>query len=103
MAIERKATGRDYTISGPANLEGTTDADGRLLHEGVSNGDYTLTFDLDEDESVEAALVVRAADRDAMQVRFLGAMPTPPMSRSRPFLREPPLRSWVAPMPRIRS
>jgi outer membrane protein OmpA-like peptidoglycan-associated protein len=74
---------RDYTISGPVSLEGTTDADGRLLHEDVLAGDYALTltlvhFEGDPDEvtdTVQSALVVLDASDGQPQVRLVGAVP----------------------------
>ncbi|HKO47590.1 MAG TPA: hypothetical protein VJV79_07700 [Polyangiaceae bacterium] len=38
---------RDYTIEGPMQFSGKTDQDGRLFHEGVFPGDYTLTLTLE--------------------------------------------------------
>lgn len=58
---------RDYTIDGPMQFSGTTDDDGRLLHENVIAGDYTLTLTLEffdgEDQvsdTYEVALVVQS-------------------------------------------
>jgi outer membrane protein OmpA-like peptidoglycan-associated protein len=74
---------RDYTISGPTSLEGTTDADGRLKHEDVANGDYALTLTLkhfegdpDEiEETYDSPLVVLDAEDDSPQVRMIGVVP----------------------------
>ena len=58
---------RDYTIDGPMQFSGTTDDQGRLLHDGVFPGDYKLTLTLEffegEDQvtdTYETALVVQS-------------------------------------------
>ena len=75
---------RTYTISGPQSFEGTTDENGRLLHEGVFPGDYQLSLALDFFESddpdrtmdiVESALVTLEPTDGQPQVRLLGAVP----------------------------
>ena len=74
---------RDYTISGPANLSGTTDEHGRLRHEVVPNGEYTLTLTLEHfkgdpdaiSEDVDSPAVVAAGGDSDPQVRAIGAVP----------------------------
>ncbi|MEP7049160.1 MAG: hypothetical protein ABJB12_02355 [Pseudomonadota bacterium] len=58
---------RDYTIDGPMQFSGTTDQNGRLFHEDVFPGDYTLTLTVQlfegEDQvtdTYETALVVES-------------------------------------------
>lgn len=74
---------RDYTITGPASFSGTTDEKGRLRHELVPNGEYTLSltlefFEGDPDavtETVESPVVVAANGDSGPQVRAIGAVP----------------------------
>jgi len=74
---------RDYTISGPVSLEGTTDDQGRLKHEGVPNGDYTLTLTLkhfegdpDElEETYDSPLIVLDPEDGTPQLRMIGVVP----------------------------
>ncbi|HYQ05046.1 MAG TPA: OmpA family protein [Polyangiaceae bacterium] len=74
---------RDYTISGPMKLEGTTDERGQLRHEEVPNGDYTLTLTLkhfegepDEiQETYQTQLLVLDARVSEPQLRMIGAVP----------------------------
>ena len=58
---------RSYTLEGPMKFSGTTDQDGRLLHEDVFPGDYKLTLKLEFFEgkdrvtdTYETALVVQS-------------------------------------------
>jgi hypothetical protein len=71
---------RTYQITGPQSFEGTTDEDGRLLHEDVFPGDYQLSLTLD-DSVVDAALVVVSPDRVDPQVRMMGALPRVVLAR----------------------
>ena len=75
--------GQNYQISGPTTFSGTTDAQGRLLHEAVMPGDYTLELSLELDPgdgsevvaNATAALVVLASAASAPQLRMLGVVP----------------------------
>jgi hypothetical protein len=74
-------TGCDYKIDGPQALSGTTDDFGRLLHEQVFPGDYTLTLtvttsvgDETKTNDFETPLVLRGDDSAEPQVRRLGAV-----------------------------
>lgn len=73
-----------YQITGPQSFEGTTDDDGRLLHEDVFQGDYALSLGLeffeegDPDRAldvVDARLIVLPSSEAEPQLRLLGAMP----------------------------
>jgi len=85
---------REYTIEGPESFSGTTDADGRLVHEDVLSGDYTLKLKLkffegtaDEvTDEYESALVVVDAASGTPQQRRLGAVPFVVFARARGFL-----------------
>ena len=79
-----------YTIAGPTTFEGTTDAEGRLLHERVPSGDYTLTLTQTFPEELklppethEVPLVVRRAASANPQVRRVGAIPHASLARLR--------------------
>jgi hypothetical protein len=82
---------RAYQIMGPQSFEGTTDSDGRLLHESVFPGDYqlSLALELSEDgverfiDIIDEALVVLAPSAAAPQVRFVGAARRVTMARLR--------------------
>jgi len=84
---------RDYTISGPVSLKGTTDADGRLLHEGVPNGDYQLKLELkhfegepDEiTETFDSPLLVVDGAEAAPQLRLIGVVPRSVLTRLHMF------------------
>ncbi len=92
----RDKTGRvrhvnaDYTIAGTMAFSGKTDALGRLRHEGVFPGDYTLSlavsaFEGTKDERVdilECPLLVLSEDSPP-QVRQIGAVPRVIMARMR--------------------
>jgi len=71
---------RTYQITGPQSFEGTTDDDGRLLHEDVFPGDYSLSLSLD-DSVVDAALLVVSPDRLDPQLRMMGAVPRVVLAR----------------------
>ncbi len=80
----------EYHIAGPVSWEGTTDADGRLVHEDVPSGDYTLTLTqtFPEElglppETYEVPLVVLPARTGAPQVRRVGAIPRAILARLR--------------------
>jgi outer membrane protein OmpA-like peptidoglycan-associated protein len=80
---------RTYQITGPQSFEGTTDDDGRLLHEDVFPGDYQLSLALDffeEDpdhviDIVDCPLVVLDAGTSEPEVRMLGVVPRSIMAR----------------------
>jgi len=84
---------RTYQITGPQSFEGTTDDDGRLLHEDVFPGDYQLSLALEffeEDapdraiDIVDSALVTLAAESEP-QVRLVGAVPRSILARLHMF------------------
>jgi outer membrane protein OmpA-like peptidoglycan-associated protein len=85
---------RAYSIDGPAKFSGTTDADGRILHEGVLPGNYTLKLTLtffkgtpDEvTDEYESALVIVDSAEGTPQQRRLGAVPFVVFARARGFL-----------------
>jgi outer membrane protein OmpA-like peptidoglycan-associated protein len=99
-----------YSISGPQDFEGTTDENGRLQHENVFPGDYTLTLevepfareseagDADADaasadaepviDTYESPLVVQPAGSGIPQLRMLGIVPRVVLARVRGFLFE---------------
>jgi outer membrane protein OmpA-like peptidoglycan-associated protein len=85
---------REYTIEGPIKLSGVTDETGRLLHEAVLPGDYTLKlklrfFEGTKDETVdeyESPLVVLGSEGGTPQQRMLGAVPQVVFGRARGFL-----------------
>lgn len=75
---------RTYKITGPQSFEGTTDEDGRLLHEDVFPGDYQLSLALDFFEEsdpdrtmdvVDSPLVVLEPTNGDPEVRMLGVVP----------------------------
>jgi hypothetical protein len=81
---------RTYQISGPQPFEGTTDENGRLVHEDVFAGDYALSLALDFFEEgdpdravdiVESPLVVLESSAGEPQVRLLGAVPRSVLAR----------------------
>jgi outer membrane protein OmpA-like peptidoglycan-associated protein len=83
-----------YQISGPQALEGTSDADGRLRHDGVFPGDYRLSLALeffeenDPDRAVdivESQLVVLDPTAGKPEVRMLGAVPRSVLARLHMF------------------
>jgi len=84
---------RTYQITGPQSFEGTTDEDGRLLHEDVIPGDYSLSLALDFFEGdpdrvidiVDSALVVLEPTVSEPQVRRLGVAPHSILVRLRMF------------------
>lgn len=81
----------DYQISGAQSFEGTTDDEGRLLHEDVFPGDYVLSLALSLEEEgadpvvdiLEAPLVVLDRTETEPQVRFVGAARRVVMARLR--------------------
>ena len=79
---------RKYTISGTASFAGTTDDQGRLLHENVFPGDYKLELVLEffegadkETDEYEAPLVVLPPEASAPEVRLIGAVPSVTLAR----------------------
>ncbi len=79
---------RPYKIEGPVALEGTTDADGLVVHENVFPGDYTLALDVEVDtdpkehDTFEIPTVVLPGAGQP-QIRMVGNLPTPAMVRLR--------------------
>lgn len=73
----------DYSIEGPQNFSGTTDAQGILSHESVYSGQYTLQFtlthfantDYELKETLSAAALVQREDSNTAQRRQLGFIP----------------------------
>jgi outer membrane protein OmpA-like peptidoglycan-associated protein len=64
-----------YKITGPEALDGETDEQGRLRHDDVIAGDYSLELELPEDGgTVQTPLVVLPTGASEPQVRFLGAV-----------------------------
>jgi outer membrane protein OmpA-like peptidoglycan-associated protein len=87
---KRRHADTEYKIAGPASFEGKTDAEGRLLHENVAPGDYTLTLTQKfpeelklQPETYTASLVALAATTGRPQIRRLGVFPRCTMSRLR--------------------
>jgi outer membrane protein OmpA-like peptidoglycan-associated protein len=84
---------RTYQITGPQSFEGTTDEDGRLLHEDAFPGDYSLSltltaFEGDPDaftDVVSAPLVALAPGEASPQVRAIGAVPRSILARLHMF------------------
>ncbi len=81
---------RDYTIDGPMQFGGTTDAAGRLSHDAVFPGDYTLsltvTFAEGDDQQTDvyqSPLLVLAPSEANPEVRLLGAVPRVVLARLR--------------------
>jgi len=72
--------GRSYVINGPDSFSGTTDAEGRLLHDPVFPGDYTLTLTIDDD-IYETPVDVLDSAASEPQVRFIGAVPRAVLAR----------------------
>lgn len=75
---------RTYQITGPQSFEGTTDEDGRLLHEDVFPGDYQLSLALeffeenDPDRTMDvldSPLVVLEPANGVPEVRMVGVVP----------------------------
>jgi outer membrane protein OmpA-like peptidoglycan-associated protein len=94
-----------YQITGPQSFEGTTDEDGRLLHEDVFPGDYTLALEVDVNrprtpigpgeeprphepkiEEHSAPLVALEPEESEPQVRMIGVLPRVVMARMRGML-----------------
>jgi outer membrane protein OmpA-like peptidoglycan-associated protein len=83
---------REYTLEGPQTFSGTTDENGRLQHENVFPGDYTLKLTLKffegADEQVdryESPLVVLRPAASDPEVRLIGAVPFSVLARLRFF------------------
>lgn len=83
---------RTYQISGPQSFEGTTNEEGRLLHEGVFQGDYTLSLTVDSfkgdpDETVEQVVspLVALDVAGEPQLRMLGGVPISTLARLHMF------------------
>lgn len=84
-----------YRIEGPQTLEGRTDDDGRLLHEGVPAGDYQLTVTVEirtrEDaepivDEYSSPVVVLDPGDATPQLRCLAAVPRVRLARLRGLL-----------------
>jgi len=73
-------SGRGYQLTGPQSFSGTTDDEGRLRHDPVFPGDYTLTLTVDEDVYETPVDVLDPAET-APQVRFIGAVPRAVLAR----------------------
>jgi outer membrane protein OmpA-like peptidoglycan-associated protein len=79
---------RPYKIEGPVKLEGTTNAEGLVVHEDVFPGDYTLALDVEVDseekelDTYEIPTVVLPG-ADQPQIRMVGNLPAPAMIRLR--------------------
>jgi outer membrane protein OmpA-like peptidoglycan-associated protein len=84
---------RTYQITGPQAFEGTTDEDGRLLHEDVFPGDYTLSISIESftgdpdasTDTVTTPLVVLEPTAGSPQVRGVGAVPRSVLARLHMF------------------
>lgn len=85
---------RKYELRGPEQFSGETDEQGRLLHEGVTPGDYALSLELrffdgaDEVVDTYESVAVAIPSPAAPQVRLLGAVPRVVMARIRGMLFE---------------
>lgn len=79
--------GLPYEISGPQSFSGTTDDQGRLLHEGVPPGDYLLKLSV-EGEPCETPVVALDPSEVKPQTRFLGAVPRVVLARIKKFVFE---------------
>lgn len=83
-----------YEIAGPVRFSGTTDEQGRVLHEQVPAGKYQLTLHVEVKpgggkpvvDRYEAALVVLALEAAKPQIRKLGAAPRVVFARMRGLL-----------------
>jgi hypothetical protein len=78
----------DYEIAGPQSFSGKTDQNGRLVHEPVLPGDYTLSFELSVDlgegpvvQKLATQLVVLRLGDAEPEARFLGALPRVSLAR----------------------
>lgn len=72
--------GCKYEIDGPMHFAGMTDGGGRLRHDDVLAGEYTLkltleSFDGTEVDQYQVPLVVLAADDPLPQTRMVGVVP----------------------------
>jgi outer membrane protein OmpA-like peptidoglycan-associated protein len=70
-----------YSLKGPESFSGVTDSLGRIEHDSVTNGDYTLTLTLEFFEGkekitdqYECSVLVQEGQRTP-QVRFIGSVP----------------------------
>lgn len=79
---------RAYKLTGPESLAGVTDSRGRLAHDDVAPGDYTLDLSLEffdaPDTIVDvhrSPVVVLGADQDTPQVRMIGVVPRVVLAR----------------------
>lgn len=74
---------REYSITGPQSFSGTTDEYGRLNHQGVIPGNYTLNLNLEffeqsseaQSDSYEMPLIVLDPAISEPQYRLIGAVP----------------------------
>jgi outer membrane protein OmpA-like peptidoglycan-associated protein len=81
-------SGRRYQIDGPQSFEGKTDTTGRLQHDEVFPGDYTLKFFLEffegkdqQTDEYETQLVVLPAGTSTPETRMLGVTPFSVLAR----------------------
>ncbi len=79
---------RRYQIDGPQTFEGKTDTAGRLQHDDVFPGDYTLKFFLEffegkdqQTDEYETQLVVLPAGSSTPETRMLGVAPFSVLAR----------------------
>ncbi|HEU5074403.1 MAG TPA: OmpA family protein [Polyangiaceae bacterium] len=83
-----------YSITGPQSFSGTTDDEGRLLHELVARGDYELTLTVEIEggngeiisDTYKSPLVALEMSETAPQLRMVGAVPRVVMARMRGML-----------------
>src|SRR5690606_14306042 len=73
--------GAKYTLTGPETFTGVTDSQGRVEHDDVAPGDYTLTLTLELFEETDkitdeynCSVLVQSGETPP-QVRLLGAVP----------------------------
>ncbi len=83
---------REYSITGPEQFSGTTDADGTLDHDDVLPGDYTLKLTLKFFEGANQVVdthrcrVIVQPSNSNPQVRMIGAVPRVVLARVRGLL-----------------
>lgn len=101
---------RDYTIDGPESFSGVTDERGRLAHDAVFPGDYTLNLTLEffegeaqERDEYTSPLVVLAANSSEPEVRLLGAVPFSVLARLHLFFNTNKTFLLPSALPQIRT
>lgn len=84
--------GAKYTLTGPETLSGVTNSQGRIEHDNVSPGDYTLSLTLEFFEAPDkitdeyrCSVVVHSAS-DTPQIRAVGAVPRCELARLKGLL-----------------